>query len=176
MYLLNTQTGKLSKFGDQKRRPPYAILSHRWGHEEITFQQIECGEFERDSAGYRKIKECCVMADSWGYNWVWIDTCCIDKKSSAELSEAINSMFKWYKEAKYCFVYLSDVTWNDTSGAARFDSRAEFRRSAWFSRVREKRAIIYLFFFAIFLSECDTRLRSGLRGTSIYRSGHCKNY
>jgi hypothetical protein len=62
--------------------------------------------------------------------WAWVDTCCIDKKSSAELSEAINSMYAWYAEAAACYAYLSDVQTSD-------DVQSEdsmFRRSRWFTR------------------------------------------
>ncbi|KAI0372289.1 hypothetical protein BV20DRAFT_1064414 [Pilatotrama ljubarskyi] len=56
-----------------------------------------------------KIRRCCTYALQEGYRYVWIDSCCIDKSSSAELTEAINSMFKWYQLASICYVYLEDV-------------------------------------------------------------------
>ena len=71
-----------------------------------------------------------MLAKSRGFDWVWIDTCCIDKKSSAELSEAINSMFRWYAEAQECYAYLSDVRL--TPGLQ--DFRKNFKQSAWFTR------------------------------------------
>lgn len=75
-------------------------------------------------AGYTKIKRCCGMALSEGWKYVWIDTCCIDKTSSADLSEAINAMYGWYEKAEVCYVYLADVSATD------FDD--EFRISRWF--------------------------------------------
>ncbi|KAJ2897679.1 hypothetical protein MKZ38_004504 [Zalerion maritima] len=63
----------------------------------------------RDKKGFIKIRGACSLALILGYKYMWIDTCCIDKTSSAELTEAINSMFRWYQEASTCFVYLSDV-------------------------------------------------------------------
>ncbi|KAL4893670.1 ankyrin repeat-containing domain protein [Aspergillus ambiguus] len=87
--------------------PKYAILSHTWGDEEITFEKMRRNQ-EKDSEGYRKIEGCCRIAAA-GYQYVWVDTCCIDKTSSAELSEAINSMYRWYEEADVCYAYLADV-------------------------------------------------------------------
>jgi hypothetical protein len=54
-------------------------------------------------------------------------SCCIDKTSSAELSEAINSMFRWYKNAAVCYVYLSDVSRSD-------DLTPSMSKSRWFTR------------------------------------------
>ena len=88
MRLLHTSTLKLHEFfGDQI--PCYAILSHTWGNEEVTLQDLEKEE-SKNWAGYAKITGCCTLALSTGWEWLWIDTCCIDKTSSAELSEAIN--------------------------------------------------------------------------------------
>lgn len=89
--------------------PRYAILSHTWGKEEVTYEDITTPGAER-KAGYQKIKGCGERAMEDGWDYFWVDTCCIDKRSSAELSEAINSMFRWYKNAKICYVYLSDVS------------------------------------------------------------------
>jgi heterokaryon incompatibility protein (HET) len=77
--------------------------------------------------GFKKVQGACSLAHSQGYMWIWIDTCCIDKSNSAELTEAINSMFRYYQEAEVCYVYLKDVTyWNP--------SETEFRHSRWFTR------------------------------------------
>src|SRR6266536_4166626 len=91
--------------------PRYAILSHTWGAdgEEVTFKDIsECTA--RSKAGYTKISFCGEKAASDGLEYFWVDTCCIDKSSSAELQEAITSMFRWYQNAAQCYVYLSDVS------------------------------------------------------------------
>ncbi|KAJ6015109.1 HET-domain-containing protein [Penicillium herquei] len=74
--------------------PPYVILSHTWGNEEVTLQEMN-GPGATSKAGYAKIEQCCTIARAEGSNYAWIDTCCIDKTSSAELSEAINSMYRW---------------------------------------------------------------------------------
>ena len=107
MRLINASTYKLEEFyGDEI--PLYAILSHRWGKEEVLFQDMESQQ-GRKKKGWTKIAKCCEVAKSHGWDYVWIDTCCIDKSSSAELSEAINSMFEWYAKAGVCYAFLSDV-------------------------------------------------------------------
>ncbi|KAF1959939.1 HET-domain-containing protein [Byssothecium circinans] len=121
-----------------KNIPPYAILSHTWGadHEEVTFKDIKKGT-GKSKAGYSKIRFCGKQADNDGLQFFWVDTCCIDKSSSAELSEAINSMFQWYYKADKCYVYLSDVS---CSTSVESDRRSPhtwkpfFRGSRWFTR------------------------------------------
>ena len=129
MRLLHTETLQFQEFFDIQI-PDYAILSHRWGNEEVTFQEFRKGK-KRYHEGYVKIEQCCVLASSRGFQWVWIDTCCIDKKSSAELSEAINSMWRWYEGAGECYAYLSDVTWDSRDIEA---SKKVFGQSLWFTR------------------------------------------
>ena len=111
MWLVNAKTYKLEAvFG--RFTPEYAILSHTWSErseEEITFQEITDPDARRKQ-GYDKIKGACQQALKDGLLHVWIDTCCIDKSSSAELSEAINSMYRWYKDAAVCYAYLADVS------------------------------------------------------------------
>ncbi|KAH7075722.1 heterokaryon incompatibility protein-domain-containing protein [Paraphoma chrysanthemicola] len=106
MHLLNTSSVKLKNF--PTTIPPYAVLSHTWDEDEVSFDDIN----EPHAAtikGYEKIKISCTQAALDGYEWIWIDTCCIDKRSSAELSEAINSMYMWYWDSEICYAYLSDV-------------------------------------------------------------------
>jgi hypothetical protein len=90
--------------------PAYAILSHTWGDadQEVTFKDFVEGS-EKSKAGYQKVQFCGEQAARDGYRYFWVDTCCIDKTSSTELSEAINSMFRWYAESAVCYAYLSDV-------------------------------------------------------------------
>jgi hypothetical protein len=66
-------------------------------------------EATRTKQGYKKIIAICDLARKDGYRHAWVDTCCIDKSSSAELSEAINSMFTWCWDACVCYAYLSDL-------------------------------------------------------------------
>jgi hypothetical protein len=106
MRLLHTTTRKLHVFFSNI--PKYAILSHTWQKEEISLQELEA-DSNKDKAGWRKVIKFCELASSEGYTFAWIDTCCIDKTSSAELSEAINSMFQWYQSAALCYAYLEDV-------------------------------------------------------------------
>lgn len=88
--------------------PEYAILSHTWGHDEVLYGDI----LESKAAsrlGWTKIERCCRRARADGFSYVWIDTCCINKTNSVELSTAINSMFAWYEQAAVCYAYLDDV-------------------------------------------------------------------
>ncbi|KAJ8119516.1 hypothetical protein O1611_g10596 [Lasiodiplodia mahajangana] len=88
----------------------YAILSHTWADEgEVSFQEFHDIEGRQKKSGFNKITTACELARLRGLKWCWVDTCCIDKTSSAELSEAINSMFRWYKESAVCFAYLTDL-------------------------------------------------------------------
>lgn len=126
MRLLHTTTYQLTTFFDSLV-PPYVILSHTWGTEEVSFQDIASLPTASLLSGFRKIKLSCTQAAKDGFEWIWIDTCCIDKTSSAELSEAINSMFKWYEKSAICYAFLEDVDlqneWEDG-----------FRKSRWFTR------------------------------------------
>jgi hypothetical protein len=119
--------------------PAYAILSHTWAvdnSEEVNFQDVEAGT-AKSKAGYKKIEFCAKHAVDDGLRYFWIDTCCIDKRNAVELSEAINSMFRWYKNATRCYVYLSDVSICDNQEQRRQSSPAwepAFRKSRWFTR------------------------------------------
>jgi hypothetical protein len=97
--------------------PQYAILSHRWGAdgEEVTYNDLKSGS-SKGKIGYKKLQFCGEQATRDGLIYFWIDTCCIDKSSSTELTETINSMFRWYRSATKCYAYLPDVSMNDNSG------------------------------------------------------------
>ncbi|KAK7397523.1 hypothetical protein QQX98_013118 [Neonectria punicea] len=125
MRLLNARTLRLESFVGQA--PRYAILSHRWGDAELLFQDAVCDGWPDRvvSPGADKVKRACARAVEDRLDYIWIDTCCIDKSSSAELSEAINSMFLWYHEAAVCYAYLVDVDRDDKHG---------FALSQWFKR------------------------------------------
>ncbi|KAF2093325.1 HET-domain-containing protein [Rhizodiscina lignyota] len=92
--------------------PPYAVLSHTWSRNEVSFEEMKNGR-GKDKEGFAKILKCAEKTLEFGLDYFWIDTCCVDKRSSAELSEAINSMYKWYREAVICFAHLSGVSKND---------------------------------------------------------------
>ncbi|KPM42865.1 hypothetical protein AK830_g3713 [Neonectria ditissima] len=131
MRLLNTKTLELESVGDEPGK--YAILSHTWGQDEVLYDDVRNPERLQEvrwknSTGYRKVAQACETALKQGFSHVWIDTCCIDKSSSAELSEAINSMFGWYKSATACYAYLSDVTTRPDGTMDNFESSRWFKR------------------------------------------------
>ncbi|KAK6217813.1 hypothetical protein LQW54_003101 [Pestalotiopsis sp. IQ-011] len=98
MWLINVHDLKLENFVPP-HLPPYAILSHTWEDDEVTFQDFANLRVAKRRRGYAKIKKTCDLAAAAEINYAWVDTCCIDKSSSAELSEAINSMFEWYRQS-----------------------------------------------------------------------------
>ncbi|KAK1754927.1 vegetative incompatibility protein HET-E-1, partial [Echria macrotheca] len=130
MRLLNTQTLEFEEFSGEVHHgiPPYAILSHTWGAEEVSYQDHLSG-ISSSKKGWEKVLESARVADSEGFRYVWADTCCIDKSSSAELSEAINSMFQWYRDAAVCYAYI-----NDFDGSEMPAKDNSFARSRWFTR------------------------------------------
>ncbi|KAF2729836.1 HET-domain-containing protein [Polyplosphaeria fusca] len=117
--------------------PPYAVLSHTWGtdSDEVTFDDLtRCAGMEKP--GYEKIQFCAQQAARDGLKHFWVDTCCINQADNVELSQAITSMFDWYRNATRCYVYLSDV-----SGTSHNEDdthvplwEAEFTKSKWFTR------------------------------------------
>jgi hypothetical protein len=130
--------------------PKYAILSHTWGIDEVTYEHVRNPtaferrvysntskapyEHVRDQSvrkrkGYNKIVGAMRQAAIDGHQYIWIDSCCIDKSNSSELSEAINSMYAWYQKAEVCYAILDDVPAPD---AANFE--AKFTTSRWFQR------------------------------------------
>lgn len=121
--------------------PRYAILSHTWGpdHEEVTLADLG-KDAGTTKAGYRKLQFCADQAAKDGLRYFWVDTCCIDKTSSAELTEAINSMFAWYRDAARCYVYLSDVSTSSLASSLISSTPAQkhwdraFQQSRWFTR------------------------------------------
>jgi hypothetical protein len=141
MWLVNCETLKLEQFIDSSI-PTYAILSHTWEGEEVAFQGLDRHHpgnlnlpkrllrqhiYNTTPKGYHKIWETCFRARKHGFQYAWIDTCCINKDSSAELTESINSMFQWYQNAEKCYVFLSDLP---------LETSAEegFPKCKWFTR------------------------------------------
>ncbi|OQN98003.1 hypothetical protein B0A48_16308 [Cryoendolithus antarcticus] len=129
MRLLDVASLTFAEFREEER-PAYVIASHRWSkdsRDEATFQDVkDCRN--TSGRGYQKVEAFAdyVKSSISHIKWLWIDTCCINKESAAELSEAINSMFDWYHNAEVCLAYLADVeTAEDVSG---------FEKSAWFKR------------------------------------------
>ncbi|CAK7200671.1 hypothetical protein SEUCBS139899_003369 [Sporothrix eucalyptigena] len=139
MHLLYYNNGNIELKQNITNIPDYAILSHTWGDDahEVSFDDMTQDSQVRakSKAGFQKILFCVTRAKQDGLDYSWIDTCCIHKADFTELSEAINSMFQWYKNAKRCYVYLSDVSVSsyDTILPERVWEK-EFRKSRWFSR------------------------------------------
>jgi hypothetical protein len=128
MRLLDTTTYVLSEF--QGEIPVYAILSHVWEQEEVIFGDIAMLSKATKMKGFTKIRGACKAALKDGLKYIWIDTCCINKESSSELSEAINSMFTWYKNARVCYAFLSDVPSDEDPSQL----HSSFATSQWFTR------------------------------------------
>ncbi|KAK8024470.1 heterokaryon incompatibility protein-domain-containing protein [Apiospora rasikravindrae] len=158
MWLLNSATSQLKNFISDEDVPDYAILSHTWGEGEVTFQHWQAAysfdaqfsafpqdwkERNHDSLHhmclYGKIAMCQKMALRDGIEWVWVDTCCIGKQSSAELSEAINSMYRWYKKSRVCYAHLRDVQCLEEAKDLRWFQRGWTLQERW-SRVNRKTA------------------------------------
>ena len=155
MWLLSTDRAELQFFPTSYAVDEgYVILSHTWSDDESTFQDVQelknqckiLDQIPRDHIS-SKIRNCCIVAERHGFRWVWIDTCCIDKTSSTELSEAINSMFRWYAASEMCYAFLVDVPSNDVLEA--HDSA--FRRARWHTRgwtLQELVAPVDILFFS----------------------------
>ncbi|KAM5384674.1 hypothetical protein ACJZ2D_001419 [Fusarium nematophilum] len=126
MRLLHTKRLELDSFFGRDK-PRYAILSHTWGDGEVLFEDLQpsSGRDWKTKAGASKVLGSVARARSDGYMYIWIDTCCIDKSSSAELSEAINSMYAWYQHSAICYAYLADIPEPDVSLLS---------ESRWFTR------------------------------------------
>ncbi|GAW15568.1 hypothetical protein ANO14919_049820 [Xylariales sp. No.14919] len=158
MRLINVHTLVISEFhGNQI--PRYAILSHTWGEEEVTLQDMREG-IAASRKGYRKITACCKQACFDGLPYAWIDTCCIDKRSSAELSEAINSMYRWYENATLCYAHLADVEDVNVEDA-QSEGMESFKRSRYWTRgwtLQELIAPDILIFFSSTWIRIGTRL------------------
>lgn len=136
MWLLCAKTQKLHEFIADEI-PPYAALSHTWEADEITFEDIKHGQsYPTSKAGWAKVIKCCQQAIEDGIEFVWIDTCCINKSSSAELQEAINSMFKWYERSLECYVFVSDFSHPGPKAEPQEVQSAlkRYIQSRWFTR------------------------------------------
>ncbi|PMD58686.1 uncharacterized protein K444DRAFT_489428, partial [Hyaloscypha bicolor E] len=125
----NGELSLVKRTGDQAQK--YAILSHTWGPDgdEVSYEDLINGT-GKNKPGLDKLRFCAKQADLDGLNYVWIDTCCINKADFTELSGAINSMFRWYQEAVLCYVYLSDVP-DPEDHSSTVES---FSASRWFKR------------------------------------------
>ena len=117
--------------------PLYAILSHTWEEgQEVTFEDLTDGT-GHGKTGYNKIRFCGQQAELHGLKYFWVDTCCINKSNKAEEQKAINSMFRFYRNASRCYAYLSDVSATECKASDRLTEstwESAFRASRWFTR------------------------------------------
>lgn len=157
MRLMDVKNLQLEDFPPDEIPKKYAILSHKWGKDEVLFADVGRGIDNSEKAGYEKIRSCCKQAATHNLDYIWIDTCCIDKSSSAELSEAINSMYPWYQKATICYAYLADVPTNVNT----HDLNSAFAKSKWFERgwtLQELIAPLNLIFYSRDWIEIGTKL------------------
>ncbi|KAK0712746.1 heterokaryon incompatibility protein-domain-containing protein [Lasiosphaeria miniovina] len=136
MRLINSSTCKLEEFFEPTI-PPYAILSHTWEADEITLQEFTLAPGNQNilsKRGYVKVAASCRVAALQGFAYIWVDTCCIDKANPADLSECINSMFKWYQGSAICYAYLSDIDWQRSGGQQYDNEEQAFSMCRWFKR------------------------------------------
>ena len=134
----------------EKQSGKYAIFSHTWGKDEVIFADLSNGNPESKPA-YDKVKSACRRAAADNYSYIWIDSCCIDKSSSADLSEAINSMYVWYQQADICYAYLADVDASTDTDIQTTEFRNRLAKAAWFKRgwtLQELLAPTKIIFFA----------------------------
>lgn len=130
MWLINCSNYRLEPNDlESPQSRPYWILSHTWGDDEVTFQDMQRLPRASMKKGFRKIRSMCKLALDSEMEYVWIDTCCIDKSSSAELSESINSMFYWYQKSERCVAFLQDL-----EPGERYATENELRGCRWFTR------------------------------------------
>lgn len=176
MRLLHTTHWKLESFPTPSRPqvPPYVILSHRWDEREISFLEMETIDEHhelKESKSFDKIKNCCKQAAEVGFEYAWIDTCCINKTDDAELAEALSSMYNWYRGSQVCYAYLSDVLSSENPES----EGSSFRKSRWFTRgwtLQELLAPLHVTFFGADWTEIGTK--SSLRAviTELTRIDH----
>lgn len=135
MRLLRVHSYKFVEYASEREAPRYGILSHRWQDDEVSYSNVVDGQAQKKK-GWTKIRTFCQRCAEDGLSLAWVDTCCIDKSSSAELSEAINSMYRWYKNAYKCYVFLADVTGPNmvATRAQAGRSQPEWLGSEWFER------------------------------------------
>ena len=137
MRLINVDTLLFETFADERQLPPYAILSHTWSAEEVQYTEwrryIQDSTVEHSSnSNFKKVHLALQQARAELLSYVWIDTCCIDKSSSAELTEAINSMYRWYEMASVCYVFLDDISF--VNRQLEDEDQIRFGSCRWFTR------------------------------------------
>ncbi|KAK4211988.1 HET-domain-containing protein, partial [Rhypophila decipiens] len=195
MRLIRTDNLTLEEFpGDYSG--PYAILSHTWEDGEISYHEMQAaspasrwqGAAIKKKPGYQKICNFARVAAADGFEYMWVDTCCIDKSSSAELSESINSMFRWYSKATRCYVYLADVPpgpLKDLHDALENRVLKPHARSRWYTRGWTLQELIapkdLVFYYSdwspAFKKATELKLLSKITGIprSVLETGDCSS-
>ncbi|KAK4498320.1 hypothetical protein PRZ48_010978 [Zasmidium cellare] len=146
MRLLNVHSLQLEKYDDIEETPEYAILSHRWSKNEMRFGHFQGADWDtlrksaidggkEDEIGIAKILSACAVTKSFALDYLWIDTCCIDGSSSTEVTQAINSMFRWYQRASVCLAYLFDVSTDTSELGHMIDRRLYARKKTQILRI-----------------------------------------
>ena len=135
MKLINTKTLQIEEFFGNAAAPIYAILSHTWETEEVSYQDFVLNRAAAErKKGFLKIEHTCRRARDDGIDYAWVDTCCIDKTSSAELTEAINTMYAWYASSAVCYAFLSDLEPLKDPSHPRAPDASQLRKCRWFTR------------------------------------------
>ncbi|KAK3716341.1 hypothetical protein LTR37_006491 [Vermiconidia calcicola] len=141
MRLIDTATLQLRNNLDSKQH------SHTWGEHELSLQDFEQAH-KRTGPGFEKIEQCCRLAGEAGIEFAWVDTCCIDKTNSVELTEAVQSMFTWYEDAAVCYAFLDDLAGDQNTRTV--VTGAELKQCRWFTRgwtLQELLAPWHIFFY-----------------------------
>jgi hypothetical protein len=152
MRLIDSKSFQLTEHGEQTL-PKYSILSHRWlpdSSQEVSFEDLTVDGLKyTKKLGFAKLQYCQQQSILDRSPYFWVDTCCIFKSSSAELSEAINSMYRWYQNAEICYVYIWDVSVDDPPSNS-YPTVSTFEKSDWFLRgwtlqelIAPKRVVFY---------------------------------
>jgi len=140
MRLLDARTFEFKQVSDPRKITKYAVLSHTWGDNEVVYSDLVSSLAKsQERPEFAKVRFTAQQALEDGYDYIWVDTCNIDKSSSAELSESINSMYKIYKNAQVCYIYLADLVelppagWTDDGEDDDAWTKA-FVSARWFTR------------------------------------------
>ncbi|KAH8897399.1 hypothetical protein GQ53DRAFT_743109 [Thozetella sp. PMI_491] len=131
MWLLDVRKFQLRFFDNIDNAPPFAALSHCWEANEVTFADLRDPDKAARKAGHLKLRRACQTAEGLGLQWLWADTVCINRSSSAELTESVNSSFRWYRQCQVCIVHLSDYPSNEQQPA---DVKTTLSRCRWVRR------------------------------------------
>lgn len=101
----------------------WVIFSHRWGEAEPVYEEVKENKLS-DKPGHKKLRNFCEVAHGEHHaEFVWSDTCCINKKDSTEYARSIRSMYRWYANAPLCVAYLVGTI-----------NISDLERDVWFTR------------------------------------------